>query len=307
MGGNSSLVSSYSGTGSRTVSVPKITTEAETDFSSHARYTTTSAIDHFTNPTSRPSSIFTLTTSSVVPTATSHKLKHGSTSIPKKAKSLTTLSKSIQPVHSARVSTSKKAPSAVSTSQASVPSASATTATATSTSGVSASNTSLLKTLTEHHSFSTPATTNEAIVSTIKSATPEALVPVATPSQAIIIYRRDLCTETPLNSECLSRAFEYDIAPGQSVETCELEANYLAPSYTEVYPQYEAGVTTNYPMDIGPFSPHGLINCWYISTYQVAGNLVCHDGFFMAPCSVSTATAQGCALATDIPVACAES
>ena len=161
----------------------------------------------------------------------------------------------------------------------------------------------LMETFTDYTSSSIP-TSNEAIVSITTSAIAKSSVPVATPSQAMIIYRRDVCVRNHGDTECSSTAFEYDITPGQSVETCEGKANYQAPTYQQVYPHYEGGVTSNYAINIGPFVTHGFRDCSYNGTYQAVGKLNCP--LFEASCSVPTATAEICDLATDTPVVYAE-
>ena len=164
----------------------------------------------------------------------------------------------------------------------------------------SASNSSVNPLITSSTSSlsSTPTTSIQAIISTTTSATVESPVPVATPSRAIIIYRRDTCDENH-GVECLSTAIEYDITPGQAVDTCESQ-----PFYLQTYSQYKGGITSNYAIDIGPFKPYGYPGCSYIGTNQVVGNLKCD--LFEAPCSVPTATVQTCDLATDTPIAYAE-
>ena len=152
----------------------------------------------------------------------------------------------------------------------------------------------------EYQSSSTPTANIQATISTSTFTTIESLVSAATPSQAIVIYRRDLCVVTHYGSRsCSSWALEYDITPGQSVDTCEGQ-----PTYEQKYPQYEGGVTSNYAIDVGPFTPHSIPGCSYIGTNQVVGNMKCD--LFEAPCSVPTATVRTCDLATDTPIAYAE-
>ena len=163
-----------------------------------------------------------------------------------------------------------------------------------------------METFTEYTPSLPPTTSNEAIASNTASTIAESSVPAATPSQAMIIYRRDSCVKNHGNTVCLSTALEYDITPGQSVETCEGKANYQAPNYAQAYPQYESDVTSNYPINIGPFSPHGLQACSYNGTHQEVGKLICRSGPFEAPCSVPTAIGEECGLVIDTPVAYAE-
>lgn len=69
---------------------------------------------------------------------------------------------------------------------------------------------------------------------------------------------------------------EYDVTVGETaVETCEGASSYQAPDYSQLFSQYEAGVTSNYAIDIGPFTTHKIQRCSYIGTNQVIGNLVC--------------------------------
>ena len=164
-------------------------------------------------------------------------------------------------------------------------------------SAASASQSPLAKT-SENQSSSTPTTSIQAIISTITFAATESLIPNATPSQAIIIYRRDLCDENH-GVECSSTAMEYDTTPGQSIDTCDGQ-----PTYEQIYPQYEGDGTRNYTIDVGLFKPHGIPDYSYIDTNQVVGNLKCD--LFEAPCSVPTANVQTCDLATDTPIAYVE-
>ena len=163
-----------------------------------------------------------------------------------------------------------------------------------------------METFTEYTSSSSPTSSKEAIASITASTIAESSVPAATPSQAMIIYRRDSCSNIHGHTFCSSTALEYDIVPGQSVETCEDKANYQAPNYVQVYTKYGGGVQSDYPINIGPFNPHSLQDCSYNGTHQVVGMLICRSGLFEAPCSVPTATAEQCGLATDAPVAYAE-
>ena len=167
----------------------------------------------------------------------------------------------------------------------------------------STSGASLVETFAKSHSLSSPTTTNKAIVATTTAPIVEYSVPAATPSRAMIIYRRDFCDPTRVTT-CSSWALKYDITPGQSVDTCPGRANYQAPNYKERYPQYENGVTSNYPINIGPFVSHGFRDCSYIGTSQEVGHLKCP--LIEAPCSVPTATAERCGLATDTPIVYAE-
>lgn len=152
-----------------------------------------------------------------------------------------------------------------------------------------------METVTECQSSSTPITSNQPIVSTATSAVAAISVPAATPSEAIIIYRRDTCYESLGHRSCFSTALEYDITPGQSVDTCEGQ-----PNYAQTYPKYEGGVTSNYLIKIGPFVTHGIKACSYNGSYQDVGNLICP--LMEVPGSVPTATAHMCAEATDTPI-----
>ena len=158
----------------------------------------------------------------------------------------------------------------------------------------------LIETVTEYMSSSTPATSHQvAVATTTPSAIATSSLPSPTPSFAIIIYRRDVCIENH-GVECSSTAYEYDILPGQSVQTCEGQANYQAPNYSQPYPRYEGGITSNYPINIGPFTTHKYADCTYNGTYQVVGKL--NGPLFEVQGSIPTATAQICSSATDTPV-----
>lgn len=162
----------------------------------------------------------------------------------------------------------------------------------------------LIETFTEYPSSAAPITSNTAIISTATSAIAASLVPAPTPSQAMIIYRRDVCEVTKGSSECSSWALEYDITPGQGVDTCEETAGYQAPNYTQKLPQYEKGVTSNYQINVGPFNPHSWRDCSYSGTYDAVGKLTCV--LWQAPCIVPLAPVQTCGVATDTPIVYAE-
>lgn len=166
----------------------------------------------------------------------------------------------------------------------------------------------LIETLTENVSSSSPATSDQAIVATPVSTIATSSVPpvpAATPSQAMIIYRRDVCGESR-GAQCISTALEFDISPGQSVETCQGRTNYQAPNYTKLYPQYEGGVTKNYAINIGPFSTHNMADCWYNATNDVVGKVDCPGDLFQAQGVLPTAISERCGLATDTPIMYAE-
>lgn len=148
-----------------------------------------------------------------------------------------------------------------------------------------------------------------AISTTTMSATISRLVstPVqssaaaaATPSDAMILYRRDVCDQERGGAVCSSFAMEYNIAPGQSVDTCTQEADY-----TQDFHKNLAGDTSDYSISVGPFNSHGLTNCEYAGTNDKVGTLSC--GWFVQTCSLPTSTnAAKCGFATDTPIAYAE-
>lgn len=165
-----------------------------------------------------------------------------------------------------------------------------------------------METITEDPSSTGPATTSQAIVTTTSStiATSSApAVPLATPSQAMIIYRRDTCAAAN-GVQCASTAMEYDISPGQSVQTCEGHTNYQTPNFTDPYPKYEGGVTSNYAINIGPFATHNMEDCWYNATFDVVGKVDCRGNLFQAQGTVPTATSSTCELVTNVPIMYAE-
>lgn len=252
----------------------------------------TSTLDRLVTSSSRlSSSPLTLANPSVTKNATNHEPDN-------------VISSTVHSVYPLQSSTSKKNPTTASIPQISVSSTSPASTASVSIFAVSASKISLKKASTENQPSSSTKKNNEAIVSTTTSAIPESSWPTPMPSLVIIVYRRDLCVSNCINTECSSTANEYDIKPGQSVEICDGRANYQAPNYAQKYPQDEAGVTSNYSIDIGPFTTHHHRDCWYNSTYQVLGKLDCP--LFIAPCSIPTATVVKCDLATGTPILYAE-
>ena len=146
----------------------------------------------------------------------------------------------------------------------------------------------------------TISTTTSATASELGPSQVQSPVASATPSDAIIIYRRDVCEQARGGEECSSFAREYNITPGQSVDTCTLEADY-----TQGFDKYLAGDTKDYLINIGPFTSHGLTACNYAGTNDQVGALVC--GYFAQLCSVPTSTeAVTCGVATDTPIVYAE-
>ncbi len=97
---------------------------------------------------------------------------------------------------------------------------------------------------------------------------------------------------------------EYNITPGGSVETCERALNYQAPNYSQLYSQSEAGVTSNYAIDIGPFTTHDIKDCSYVGTNEVIGKLVCpqFNASGRIPNPPIAQTCPGTSVATDTPV-----
>lgn len=294
MGGNSTSSGSSNST---TTLIAKTTTRADADLSSRIMSgswlngvwtsgggskngITTSAAKNITS------------TAELLTTFTSPLLSGGSNSA---SPSIVSTVKNDEPGHgsSAQISTSESKIFSTTITQPSVSAAS----------GGSTSGASLVETFARSHSLLSPTTTNKAIVATTTAPIVEFSVPAATPSRAMIIYRRDFCDPSRVTT-CSSWALEYDITPGQSLDTCPGRANYQAPNYKQRYPQYENGVTSNYPINIGPFVSHGFRDCSYIGTSQEVGDLKCP--LIEAPCSVPTATAERCGLATDTPIVYAE-
>lgn len=149
-----------------------------------------------------------------------------------------------------------------------------------------------------------PPTTTSTTSSTASSfiATPiQSSPPFATPSNAIIIYRRDVCEQEKGGDPCSSFAMEYNITPGQTVDTCTLAADY-----TQDLKEYLAGDTKDYSISVGPFTPHGLTACEYAGTNDKVGIVTCSNDFVQA-CSLPASTeAVKCGIATDTPIVYAE-
>lgn len=144
--------------------------------------------------------------------------------------------------------------------------------------------------LDAENAINTPTTT-----SLISTPTQPSTVASATPSNALLIYRRDVCHEV-----CSSFALEYNITPGQSVDTCTLDADY-----TQDFDKDLAGDTKNYSISVAPFTSHGLTGCEYKGTNDNVGSVTCNIGF--VPCSLPTSTqAVICGVATDTPIVYAE-
>ena len=144
--------------------------------------------------------------------------------------------------------------------------------------------------LDPENAINTPTTT-----SLISTPTQSSTVASATPSNALLIYRRDVCHEI-----CSSFALEYNITPGQSVDTCTLDADY-----TQDFNEDLAGDTKNYSISVGPFTSHGLTGCEYKGTNDNVGSVTCNIGIL--PCSLPTSTqAVKCGVATDTPIVYAE-
>ena len=152
----------------------------------------------------------------------------------------------------------------------------------------------------------TPTTSSTAssfiatpIQSSIGLAAPVQSSPApATPSNAIIIYRRDVCE---IKAPCSSFAMEYNITPGQSVNTCTQETDYTQDLHT-----YLAGNTKDYSISIGPFTSHGLTGCEYAGTNDKVGSITCTKNFVQT-CSLPKSTlAVKCGFATDTPIVYAE-
>lgn len=149
-----------------------------------------------------------------------------------------------------------------------------------------------------------PLTTTPTTSSTASSFIPSPIQsspPSATPSNAIIIYRRDVCEEVKGGDGCSSFAMEYNITPGQSVNTCTLEADY-----TQDLKEYLAGDTKDYSISVGPFTSHDLTDCEYAGTNDKVGTVTCSNDFVQT-CSLPTSTqAVRCGVATDTPIVYAE-
>lgn len=124
--------------------------------------------------------------------------------------------------------------------------------------------------------------------------------PSATPSNAIIIYRRDVCDQEHGGELCSSFAMEYNIAPGQSVNTCTKEADY-----TQDFDKYLASDTIDYSISVGPFSSHGLTDCEYAGTNDKVGALTC-TGFGQRCSPPTSMKAAKCGFAEDTPIVYAE-
>lgn len=150
-----------------------------------------------------------------------------------------------------------------------------------------------------------PPTTSTAASSSPVSAassSPVSAPPSATPSAAISIYRRDVCPQARGGGHCSSFAMEYNIAPGQSVDTCTQEADYTLDLLKD-----HAGDTSDYAIAVGPFNSHSLTGCEYAGTNDQVGALTCNGGAFVQACSLPASTmGVKCGLATDTPIVYAE-
>lgn len=120
----------------------------------------------------------------------------------------------------------------------------------------------------------------------------------ATPSDAIIIYRRDVCE---IRAPCSSFAMEYNITPGASVNTCTQEADY-----TQDLHAYLASDTKNYSISVGPFTSHSLTGCEYAGTNDEIGSISCSNNFEQTCSSPTSTQAVKCNFATDTPIVYAE-
>lgn len=148
--------------------------------------------------------------------------------------------------------------------------------------------------------LSTPTTS--ATGSVLSSSQVQSPVASATPSDAIIIYRRDVCHAEHSGDECSSFAMEYNTTPGQSVDTCTQEADY-----TQDFDKSLAGDTSDYTINVGPFASHGLTGCEYAGTNDQVGVLTCTGNIFAQICSLPMSTeAVKCGVATDTPIVYAE-
>lgn len=127
---------------------------------------------------------------------------------------------------------------------------------------------------------------------------------IARPSLALIIYRRDAVENSRYTQVRTSWALEYDTTPNDwEFSTCE----GVTPTYEQEYPKYEGGVTTDYPINLGPFSPHNLENCVYNGTNSVIGRLKCNDGVDMeCTTPLGKNTVQPCGVDTDTAIVYAE-
>lgn len=143
---------------------------------------------------------------------------------------------------------------------------------------------------------------NTPTTSTTATSSPVSAPPSATPSAAISIYRRDVCDQARGGEHCSSFAMEYNIAPGQSVNTCTQEADY-----TQNLLKDHAGDTSDYAIAVGPFTSHSLTGCKYAGTNDQVGALTCNGGAFAQACSLPASTkGVKCGLATDTPIVYAE-
>ncbi len=143
-------------------------------------------------------------------------------------------------------------------------------------------------------------TTTSPSVSGLVSTPLQSSAASPTPSDAIIIYRRDVCDQEKGGAICSSFAMEYNITPGQSVNTCTQEADY-----TQNLHKYLASDTSDYSISVGPFNSHGLTDCEYTGTKDNIGALTCTG--FVQSCHLPTSMkAVKCGVAEDTPVAYAE-
>lgn len=112
----------------------------------------------------------------------------------------------------------------------------------------------------------------------------------AAPSNAIIIYRQDEVHQGR-DGERSSSAMEYNIVPGQSVDTCHQQP----PDYFQFLASDDSSTIT-----VGPFDSYDLTGCVYAGTDHIIGNLTC--GNFVRQASVpqaKEAQVAKCGVATD--------
>ena len=119
--------------------------------------------------------------------------------------------------------------------------------------------------------------------------------PAAKPSEALIIYREDSCDDTT----CSSGGYVYDITPGGPLpDVCSNPPNDFRFNYKESV----ANDNSNYSIDVGTFTTHGIKNCEYSGYSLTVGKLSCPLELPGGPmqCSVPTAQATSCSSANSL-------
>lgn len=159
----------------------------------------------------------------------------------------------------------------------------------------SATTTSIITPTTT--SISTPTITSISTTITTSSG------PSPTPSQAIVIYLREVCPPQP-RAICRSFAWEYNITPGQSVDVCAQTPDYTQ-MYSIAFSNAISNGDTDYSISVGPFDiSETVTGCYYNATEPVPGELTCVG--LKQPCFGNLVKPTTCGVATNTQIAYAE-